>query len=129
MDTPLEVAEARDLKGLYKQARAGTVKLFTGIDSPCEIPESPEIRIQTVDSSPEQSSRAILDALKSRLGRDRVADGADGPRRIQHGHCLATTVWQRRLQKHINISFIVSLFSRKAIKSIYDHSSPAVWPE
>ena len=45
MDTPLEICEQRDPKGLYKKARAGEIKEFTGIDSPYEIPESPEIKI------------------------------------------------------------------------------------
>jgi bifunctional enzyme CysN/CysC len=45
MDTPLEICEERDLKGLYKKARAGEIKDFTGIDSPYEPPEFPEIRI------------------------------------------------------------------------------------
>ena len=45
MDTPLEICEQRDSKGLYKKARAGEIKDFTGIDSPYEIPELPEVRI------------------------------------------------------------------------------------
>lgn len=47
IDTPLEVCEARDPKGLYKKARAGKIPQFTGIDSAYEAPESPEIRVQT----------------------------------------------------------------------------------
>lgn len=46
VDTPLEVAEQRDVKGLYAKARAGLIKNFTGIDSPYEVPENPEIRLQ-----------------------------------------------------------------------------------
>ena len=49
VDTPLEVAEERDVKGLYKRARAGEIKNFTGLDSPYEAPDAPEIRINTVD--------------------------------------------------------------------------------
>jgi adenylyl-sulfate kinase len=45
MDTPLEICEERDPKGLYKKARAGEIKDFTGIDSPYEVPEFPEVRI------------------------------------------------------------------------------------
>ena len=52
VDTPLDVAEARDVKGLYKKARSGQLKNFTGIDSPYEAPEHPEIRVNTVDMSP-----------------------------------------------------------------------------
>ncbi|MDF0546722.1 sulfate adenylyltransferase subunit CysN, partial [Sphingobium sp. H39-3-25] len=56
VDTPLEVAEARDVKGLYKKARSGTLKNFTGIDSPYEAPEKPEIRVNTVEMTPEQAA-------------------------------------------------------------------------
>ena len=52
VDTPLAVAEARDPKGLYKKARRGEIKNFTGIDSPYEPPENPEIRIDTTASAP-----------------------------------------------------------------------------
>lgn len=60
VDTPLEVAEARDVKGLYKKARSGQLKNFTGIDSPYEPPESPEIRVNTVDMTPEEAARFII---------------------------------------------------------------------
>jgi bifunctional enzyme CysN/CysC len=60
VDTPLEVAEARDVKGLYKKARAGKLTNFTGIDSPYEPPENPEIRVNTVDMTPEEAARHII---------------------------------------------------------------------
>ena len=60
VDTPLEVAEARDVKGLYKKAREGKLKNFTGIDSPYEAPEDPEIRVNTVDMSPEEAADFII---------------------------------------------------------------------
>ena len=60
VDTPLEVAEQRDVKGLYKKARAGELKNFTGIDSPYEEPESPEIRVNTVAMSPEEAADYII---------------------------------------------------------------------
>ncbi|WP_324826638.1 sulfate adenylyltransferase subunit CysN [Qipengyuania zhejiangensis] len=60
VDTPLEVAEARDVKGLYKKARAGELKNFTGIDSPYEEPEAPEIRVNTVAMSPEEAADYII---------------------------------------------------------------------
>lgn len=60
VDTPLEVAEERDVKGLYKKARAGELKNFTGIDSPYEPPESPEIRVNTVDMSPQEAAEYII---------------------------------------------------------------------
>ena len=60
VDTPLEVAEARDVKGLYKKAREGKLKNFTGIDSPYEAPEDPEIRVNTVEMSPEEAADYII---------------------------------------------------------------------
>ncbi|MFL0672239.1 MAG: sulfate adenylyltransferase subunit CysN [Erythrobacter sp.] len=63
VETPLEVAESRDVKGLYKKARAGKLKNFTGIDSPYEPPENPEIRVNTVDMSPEEAARFIIDQI------------------------------------------------------------------
>ncbi len=60
VDTPLEVAEARDVKGLYKKAREGKLKNFTGIDSPYEPPESPEIRVNTVEMTPEEAADHII---------------------------------------------------------------------
>ena len=63
VDTPLAVAEQRDVKGLYKKARAGDLKNFTGIDSPYEAPENPEIRIDTTQMTAEQAADAILDWL------------------------------------------------------------------
>jgi len=63
VDTPLEVAEQRDVKGLYKKARAGELKNFTGIDSPYERPENAEIRIDTTRMSPEDAAEAIVQSL------------------------------------------------------------------
>jgi bifunctional enzyme CysN/CysC len=63
VDTPLDVAEARDVKGLYKKARAGQLKNFTGIDSPYEAPENPEIRVNTVDMTPEEAARYIIQQI------------------------------------------------------------------
>ena len=63
VDTPLEVAEDRDPKGLYHKARRGELKNFTGIDSPYEAPENPEIRIDTVANSVEQATQQVYDAL------------------------------------------------------------------
>ena len=60
VDTPLEVAEQRDVKGLYKKARAGELKNFTGIDSPYEEPQEPEIRVNTVAMSPEEAADYII---------------------------------------------------------------------
>lgn len=63
IDTPLAEAERRDVKGLYKKARAGQLKNFTGIDSPYEAPETPEIRIDTTVMSPEEAADLIIDRL------------------------------------------------------------------
>jgi bifunctional enzyme CysN/CysC len=63
IDTPLAVAESRDVKGLYKKARSGELKNFTGIDSPYEIPVNPELRIDTTEMSPEEAASLIVDTL------------------------------------------------------------------
>ena len=64
IDTPLHVAEERDPKGLYKKARRGELKNFTGLDSPYEVPETPEIRIDTTQLTPEQAADVILEHLR-----------------------------------------------------------------
>jgi bifunctional enzyme CysN/CysC len=63
IDTPLEVAEQRDVKGLYKKARAGDLKNFTGIDSPYEVPEHAEITVRTGDVSAEEAAERIINEL------------------------------------------------------------------
>jgi bifunctional enzyme CysN/CysC len=60
IDTPLEVAESRDVKGLYKKARAGELKNMTGIDSPYEAPENPDIHIKTTETTPTQAAEQII---------------------------------------------------------------------
>ncbi len=60
VDTPLEVAEARDVKGLYKKARSGALKNFTGIDSPYEAPDTPEITVNTVEMTPAEAAEYII---------------------------------------------------------------------
>ena len=66
VDTPLEVAESRDPKGLYKKARRGELKNFTGIDSPYEAPESPEIRLDTASQTVEEVADQVLSYLLQR---------------------------------------------------------------
>jgi len=66
IDTPLNVAEGRDPKGLYKKARRGDLKNFTGIDSPYEAPESPELRIDTTTTTAEEAAEAIVAYLNRR---------------------------------------------------------------
>ncbi len=63
IDTPLEEAERRDVKGLYKKARSGQLKNFTGIDSPYEAPLDPEIRVDTTRETPEAAAERIVDLL------------------------------------------------------------------
>ena len=66
VDTPLEEAEKRDPKGLYKKARAGEIKNFTGISSPYETPEKPEVRIDTTKMTAEEAAAFILRQLEDR---------------------------------------------------------------
>ena len=63
-DTPLEVCEERDPKGLYKKARAGEIKGFTGIDDPYEAPNSPEIVIDTSKTSPQEAAVSLCEMLE-----------------------------------------------------------------
>jgi len=64
VDTPLQVAERRDAKGLYKKARRGELKNFTGVDSPYEPPEQPELRIDTTATSAEEAAERVLRRLQ-----------------------------------------------------------------
>ncbi|MFL2930169.1 MAG: sulfate adenylyltransferase subunit CysN [Candidatus Micropelagos sp.] len=66
VNTPLSVAESRDPKGLYKKARAGNLRNFTGIDSPYEAPENPEIEINTDDMSLEDAAERVINGLIER---------------------------------------------------------------
>ena len=66
VDTPLAVAEERDVKGLYRKARRGELANFTGIDSPYEAPEAPEIRLDTTQMSAEQAADRVLEVLRER---------------------------------------------------------------
>jgi sulfate adenylyltransferase len=66
MDTPIEVCEGRDTKGMYAKARRGEIRGFTGIDDPYEAPEHAELILETVRSDPEMNARRILDYLALR---------------------------------------------------------------
>ena len=66
VDTPLDIAEQRDVKGLYAKARRGELKNFTGIDSPYEPPEAAEIRVDTSTMSAEAAADAIVTYLETR---------------------------------------------------------------
>jgi len=65
VDTPLDVAETRDPKGLYKKARRGELKNFTGVDSPYEAPDSPEIHVDTTRFLPEEAAEQIFKHLST----------------------------------------------------------------
>jgi len=69
VDTPLEVCEARDVKGLYKRARAGEIPDFTGISAPYEAPENPEVTVKTVQSSLPECTASVLEYLVPRIRR------------------------------------------------------------
>jgi len=63
INTPFEVCEKRDVKGLYKKARAGEIKNFTGIDAPFEAPLNPDIDVKTANESIEESANQILESI------------------------------------------------------------------
>ena len=65
VDTPIEECIARDPKGLYAKAQAGEIKNFTGIDSPYEAPEAPELHIATVGRTAEDCAGAVLEQLRA----------------------------------------------------------------
>lgn len=65
VETPLEICEARDPKGLYAKARSGKLANFTGIDSPYEPPQSPELRIDTTELSADDAADAVVQVLLS----------------------------------------------------------------
>ena len=60
VDTPIELCEQRDPKGLYKKARAGEIKGFTGIDDPYEAPETPELILKTADKTAEALAEEVI---------------------------------------------------------------------
>ena len=68
VDCPLEVCELRDVKGLYKKARAGQIKHFTGIDSPFEVPEKPDIAVDTANNSLESCIKEIIEKVGPQIG-------------------------------------------------------------
>jgi len=66
VDTPLDVCESRDIKGMYAQARSGAIKNFTGIDDPYEAPAAPELALDTIDASAEENASRIVAMLRDR---------------------------------------------------------------
>lgn len=67
VNTPLEICEQRDVKGLYKKARSGEIKNFTGISSPYETPLKPSIEIDTTKETPEKAVERIISFIQSKL--------------------------------------------------------------
>jgi sulfate adenylyltransferase len=82
VDTPLEVCESRDVKGMYAKARRGEIKDFTGIDDPYEVPLHPEMTLETVNYTPEDNAILILNYLIEqgfvRSARDKALNGHNG---------------------------------------------------
>lgn len=70
VDTPLEVCEERDVKGMYKKARKGEISEFTGVSAPFEAPASPDVTLSTAHHSPEDSIRELLDYLLPIIDRN-----------------------------------------------------------
>jgi len=70
VEAPLEVCETRDPKSLYKKARAGEIRDFTGIGAPYEAPEDPEIVVRTDEQTVDESVATILEQLLPRLRRE-----------------------------------------------------------
>jgi adenylylsulfate kinase len=73
VSTPIEVCEQRDVKGLYRRARQGLIREMTGVDDPYEPPEHPDIRVDTVATTPEECARFLLSEL-DRLGWPRAPE-------------------------------------------------------
>ncbi|MGB1137214.1 MAG: adenylyl-sulfate kinase [Flavobacteriaceae bacterium] len=72
VDTPLEVCEQRDVKGLYAKARAGEIKDFTGISAPYEAPERPDCRIDTSVTGLDESARLLTELIKGRINKEAI---------------------------------------------------------
>lgn len=80
VDTPIDVCEARDVKGLYARARRGQITGFTGVDDPYEAPVDPEITLNTVNFTPDENARKIVDYLEERgfILPDGWSNGSNG---------------------------------------------------
>lgn len=85
VDVPLEVAEQRDPKGLYKKARKGEIKNFTGIDDPYEAPVNPEIRIDTDKQTVDECAASILDYLVEKGIVEKREDMVAAPEKGENG--------------------------------------------
>ena len=72
VDCPLEVCEERDVKGLYKKAREGKIKHFTGIDSPFEIPDNPDVSVDTANNTLEVCMQQLIDEIEPKLDYEKL---------------------------------------------------------
>jgi bifunctional enzyme CysN/CysC len=88
VDAPLALAEQRDVKGLYRKARRGEIKGFTGIDAPYEAPEKPELRIDTGEGGPEDAAAAVLRLLLARGIINPLPAVMPVSRRDTEDHCV-----------------------------------------
>jgi adenylylsulfate kinase len=77
-DTPIEICETRDIKGLYKKARAGEIAEFTGVSSPYEVPEAPELVVNTGSTSLEGCVKQVIREITNRgIGNDKFSNTPD----------------------------------------------------
>ena len=105
VDCSLEAAESRDPKGLYKKARAGEIKNFTGIDDPYEEPRSPEIHLHSDKQSLEEEVKQILDVLRER-GIIKVQDLLADKHHLQRQEAddlIAAYAFLRRLENRLQM--------------------------
>jgi adenylyl-sulfate kinase len=100
VDTPLSVAEQRDVKGLYRRARSGEIRHFTGIDSPYELPIAPDLHLTTAGDTPTQSAARVLAFLAGVDGL--VEDGLLGTERSKND--LSVPIHPQSDQKMISPS-------------------------
>ena len=89
VDTPIEVCEERDVKGLYARARRGQIKGFTGVDDPYEVPVDPEITLHTVEITPEMNAKEIIAYLEE--GGYLLPDGSNGSNAVQAEATISET--------------------------------------
>jgi sulfate adenylyltransferase len=78
VDTPIDVCESRDIKGLYAKARRGEIVGFTGVDDPYEEPESPEVVLDTVDHTASQNAHRVVEFLTKKGFLHQAEPGGGG---------------------------------------------------
>ena len=88
VDAPLAIVEQRDVKGLYKRARAGEIPNFTGITSPYEAPLSPDLHLRTDLISVEKASRELITMIEQAVELQRSTAGGEGTESQREGRDL-----------------------------------------